>query len=195
LAALGARRPEERAMKKQLWLVIAMLACAVTLRAQTQAPGFTTPPVKMGLWQMTNTGTVTGLTLPPEVVARLQQMGKPVPTGQPHTMVTQSCLTADKWQKMFSDMQQDKDCHFLNQKQTATGLSTDLACQSSDGRTTSKGHVQVLFVSDEKMTGVAHVETTNSSQPQPIVMDMTFSSNYMGSDCKGVSPDSPKIVK
>jgi hypothetical protein len=178
-------------MKRKIgFAVVLVMACSVAMRAQDLTP----PPVKMGLWQMTNTGTVTGLELPPEVVAKLQAMGKPVPGAQPHTIVTQSCLTAEKWKKMFSDMQQNKDCHFTDQKMSSTGMSGDLACKSADGRTTSTGHVEVSFVSDEKMTGKAHVETVSTSMPKPMVMDMTFDSVYQGSDCKGISPDSPKIV-
>ena len=121
-------------------------------------------------------------------------MGRQLPGAQPRTTVMQSCLTAEKWKKMFSDMQQNKDCHFTDQKITSTGMSGDLTCKSGDGRTNSTGHVEVSFVSDEKMTGKAHMETTSASMPKPIVMDMTFDSVYQGSDCKGISPDSPKIV-
>ncbi len=39
-----------------------------------------------------------------------------------------------------------------------------------------------------------HMEITTERQSQPIVMDMTFDSVYQGADCKGISPDSPKIV-
>ena len=39
------------------------------------------------------------------------------------------------------------------------------------------------------------MEVTTARQSQPIVMDMTFESVYQGEDCKGISPDSPKIIQ
>jgi hypothetical protein len=59
----------------------------------------------------------------------------------------------------------------------------------------SKGHVDATFASQEKMNGKMHMEITTARQPQPIVMDGTFESVYQGADCKGISPDSPKIVR
>ena len=176
-------------MKKELCFTVVMLALPGVALAQTS-----TPPVKMGLWQTTNVSTMTGFQIPPEVAARLQAMGRQVPTGQPHTTITQSCLTPEKWQKMFSDMQQSKECQFSNQHQTSTGFSSDMACKSSDGRHNSTGHMEVNFVSAEKMQGKVHAEVVSESQPKPIVMDMTFDSAYQGEDCKGISPDSGKIV-
>jgi hypothetical protein len=73
-------------------------------------------------------------------------------------------------------------------------MSGDSACKSVDGSRTSTGDIEVTFVSSEKMTGKAHMETMMASQPKPILVDMTFESDYQGSDCKGISPDSAKVV-
>ena len=62
------------------------------------------------------------------------------------------------------------------------------------GTESSKGHIEAAFESQEKINGKVHMEITTARQPQPIVMDMTFESLYQGSDCKGISPDSPKIL-
>src|ERR1700729_2140393 len=107
-------------MKRQICLAMAMLASSVAMVAQAPA----TPPVKVGLWQSTNTVTMTGIQIPPEVAARMQAMGRQVPGG-PHTTVTQSCLTAEKWQKTFSDMQQQRDqrCNLSNQQMSSSGMS------------------------------------------------------------------------
>ena len=176
-------------MKKKFCFVAAMLTLPGMLLSQSS-----TPPVKMGLWQSTNVITMTGFQIPPEVAARLQAMGRQVPGSQPRTVVTQSCLTPEKWQKMFSDMQQNKDCQFTNQHQTDSGFSADMACKSSDGKHNSTGHMEVNFVSAEKMQGKVHAEAISESQPKPIVMDMNFESAYQGNDCKDISPDNPKVV-
>src|SRR6516225_4402318 len=82
-------RKEGSLMKRQLCFVTAITVAQVVGLAQ--APTLTAPPIKMGLWQTTTTSTMSGITLPPEVVARLQAAGRPVPGSQPHTTVTQSC--------------------------------------------------------------------------------------------------------
>ena len=176
-------------MKKELCFAVVMVVLPVVTLAQTS-----TPPVKMGLWQTTNISTMTGIQISPEVAARLQAMGKQLPTGQPHKTVTQSCLTTEKWQKMFTDMQQSRNCQLSNQHQTSAGFSADMACRSTDGRHNTTGHIEVNFVSAEKMQGKAHAEVTGESQPKPIVVDMSFDSAYQGDDCKGVSPDEAKTV-
>jgi hypothetical protein len=176
-------------MKRELCLVMAVLAGSMAVGAQ-DAP--TPPPVKMGLWQNTVTNTMTGLQIPPEIAARMQAMGRPVPGSAPRTTTTQSCLTPDKWQKSISDMQQGKNCQFTNVKQSATAMSGDMACTTPEG--SSKGHLDATFANQEKMNGKMHMEITTARQTQPIVMDVTFESVYQGADCKGISPDSPKIV-
>jgi hypothetical protein len=177
-------------MKRELCLVMAVLAGSVAALTQDVV---TPPAVKMGLWQNTATNTMTGLQLPPDVLAKLQAMGRPVPGAAPRTIVTQSCLTPDQWQKSFTDMQQKQNCQFTNVHQSTTGMSGDMACTMADG--SSKGHLEATFASQEKMNGKMHMEITTARQSQPIVMDMTFESVYQGADCKGISPDSPKIVR
>ncbi len=176
----------------RICLVIAMLAAPVPVVAQ----GPTAPPMKMGLWQSTSTMTMTGMQIPPEVAARMQAMGRQVPGG-PRTVVSQSCLTPEKWQKTFGDMQQrpGQECHLTNQQVSSAGMSADIACKSQEGRGSSTGRIEVTFTSAEKTNGKVHMETTIESQPKPIVSDVNFESVYQGPDCKGISPDSPKVMK
>ena len=177
-------------MQKQICFAVAMLWIFGVAVAQISEP-----PVKMGLWQTTNTSTMTGIQIPPDVAARLQAMGRPLPSmGQPHTTVVQSCLTPEKWKNMFSDMQRDRECQFTNVHQASDSFSADIACKSADGRYNSTGHIEANFPSTEKMHGKAHMETIMQSQPQPIVADMSFDSVYQGADCQGISPDSPKVI-
>ena len=87
-------------MKRELCLGVVVLAGSILMGAQ-DVP--TPPAVKMGLWQNTATNTMTGMQIPPEVAAKLQAMGRPVPGAAPTTTVTQSCLTPEKWQKSFGE--------------------------------------------------------------------------------------------
>jgi len=54
--------------------------------------------------------------------------------------------------------------------------------------------MEMSFVSTEKVHGTMHMEIVSERQPQPIVMDMTIDNTYQGADCKGVSPDTPKMI-
>ena len=175
--------------KRELCLMMVVLAGSIAVGAQDVA---VPPPIKMGLWQNTVTNTMSGLQLPPDVVAKMQAMGRPVPGSTPRTIVTQACVTPDNWKKSFTEMQQNKDCQITNLKQSTSSMSGDLSCTTPDGNT--KGHIEAAFSSQEKINGKMHMEITTSRQPQPIVMDATFESEYQGADCKGISPDSPKIV-
>ena len=177
-------------MLKRIFLMAAIVAVPATLLAQASAP-----PIKMGLWQTTSTSTMTGIQIPPEVAARLQAMGRPLPTAEPRTTVVQSCATPEKWKQMFQHLQHHGDCEFHNEHQTSSTLTADMACKSTDGRYSTNGHIDVSFVSEEKIHGKVHVETVMESQPQPIVTDMSFESVYQGADCHGVSPNEGKVIR
>jgi hypothetical protein len=178
-------------MRKQIISVVAVLGSLGVALAQTVEP----PPIKMGLWQSTITSTISGIQIPPDVAARMKAMGRPLPTGQPRTMVTQSCATPEKWKDMFRDLRRQGQCQFRNEHLTSSSLTADLACKSPDGSYSSSGHIDVSFVSEEKLHGKVHVEMIMESQPQPIVSDMSFDSAYQGADCHGISPDSAKIIR
>jgi hypothetical protein len=169
-----------------------LLPLVCTLAAAAQQPTLTPPPIKMGLWKTTGVTNVQNLQIPPEIAARMQGMGKSL-TG-PQTVNTLSCITPEKWQKMFN-RQQNQSCAYSNVQQSSSNLSADLTCTSSSGRAESTGHVDVTFDSDTKMHGTIHMNMAMQSQPKPVTMDSTFQGEYQGSDCQGISPDSPKIIK
>jgi hypothetical protein len=150
-------------------------------------------PIKMGLWHGKAVSTMTGLELPPDVVARLKAMGRPVPGSEPTTTETESCLTPEKWKEMLAKSQERENCSYKNLKVDSSGMSGDLECTTARGGTT-KGHLQMNFLSSEKVHGTVHMEVISAQRPQPILMDMTIDSSYEGTDCKGISPDEPKVI-
>ena len=163
--------------------VIATLAAA----AQTGKP-----PVKMGLWKTNSVMTTSGFEVPPDVAARMKAMGRSF--GEPHTVNTLSCLTEEKWKKIFDPAQHDQKCQFTNQQQSSSGMSADMTCESGGGARTSTGRMAMTFDSTEKMHGKFHMEVNSQSQPHPILIDNSFTGEYQGSDCKGISPDEPKLL-
>lgn len=156
-------------MQKRIFFLVAMLVFPVAMLAQTS-----TPPVKMGLWQTTQTSTIAGM-------------------GQLPRIVMQSCFTQAEWKNFFKNMQQDHNCTITHMHQTATSMTADMACHSGDSNSTS--HVEVSFVSPEEMHGKVHGEITSPKQPQPMVFDSEFDSVYKGADCQGISPHSPRIIR
>jgi hypothetical protein len=174
--------------------VVTLISCAAQAQnpappAQSAAP----PPVKMGLWQGTTTVKVSGFQVPPEVAEKMKATGKPVPGTEPRTIETQSCLTPEKWKEMITKMQDRENCKLTNVKQDATEMSADIACQTSGGGS-AMGRVQANFITSEKVHGIGHMEIMTPRQPQAIIMDTTFDSTYQGADCKGISPDTPKVI-
>jgi len=173
-------------MKKLLFTITALAAMPCTGVAQSA-------PIKMGLWHGKVVSTMTGLQFPPEVVARLKAMGRPVPGSEPTTTETESCLTPEKWKEMLAKTQSRENCHYSNLKVDSSGMSGDMVCASQRG-SSAKGHMEMNFVSSEKVHGTVHMEVVSTERPQPILMDMTIDSTYEGADCKGISPDDPKVV-
>lgn len=168
-----------------------LLACCTAALAQ-QAP-----PVRMGLWDSTHVTTMTGLQLPPGVAEKLKAMGRPVPGAEPTRVESQSCLTPEKWKEMLTRTNDQRSCTLTNLQQSSSGMSADITCTpSSSGRgsATAHGHMQMNFVSPEKVHGTVHTEVVRAENPQPIVMDMTVDSTWQGADCKGISPDTPKVI-
>jgi Protein of unknown function (DUF3617) len=175
---------------KPVKTLLSTVAALITLSSVIHAQS--TPPVKMGLWQTTVISTMAGIQLPPEVLEKMKAAGRSVPGSTPQTTVTQGCLTPEKWQQSWQRAQQSGDCTAKNFKQDVSGMSVDVECKSERG--TSTGHTQINFVSPEKAHGTTHMEIVTTRSPQPIVMNLTMDSVYQGTDCKGISPDSAKVI-
>jgi hypothetical protein len=172
-------------MKTLLYTLVSLTALSAFSHAQSA------PPVKMGLWQSTVVSTMTGIQLPPDVVEKMKAAGRPIPGSTPQTTATQSCLTPEKWKNAWQ-RQQGRDCQTTNLKEDASGMSADIACKSDRGA--SNGHMQLSFVSAEKVHGTMHMQLASGRSPQPIVMDLIIDSVYQGPDCKGISPDDAKVI-
>ncbi len=174
-----------------------VLICAVGVAgAQATVNPNMPPPVKMGLWETHVTSEIAGLTLPPDVIARLKQMGRPIPGGS-HTTVTQSCLTPEEWRKSLERMNkpQNSDCtldkHEVNEKK----FSFDMSCKTEQGMTMT-GHWEMNVVDDEHAHGSGHME---SDQPGPngqnFSVTTTIDSHYLSADCGDIKPGEPKTMQ
>jgi Protein of unknown function (DUF3617) len=170
-----------------------VFCAAAAASAQTATP----PPVKMGLWETSVTSKMGGgMQLPPDVVARLQAMGRPVP-GAPHTMVSQGCLTPAEWQKSMEHMNQpsNAECQYANQQSSGGKYSFDISCKTQRGQT-MKGHFEMLIDDTEHSHGSYHMTSDQPGQNgQPFTVDATIETHYLGTDCGDVQPGSGKVIK
>jgi hypothetical protein len=149
----------------------------------------------MGLWENTFTSHLSGFQLPPDVVARLQAAGRPVPNLGAHTTVTQGCLTPEEWQKEMEHMNDPKgNCEISNRTIDGGKWSFDVSCTSGRGMTMT-GHFDFVVADDEHATGTAHMKSdTVGPNGQTITSDMTFASHRLGADCGDVKPGSAKVI-
>ena len=170
----------------RMWTALAVLA-APLVSAQTPAPStplLETPPVSMGLWQTETTSTVSGVEGTP-------MAGMASALGRPHVM--QSCLTPERWK---SDIQgfnarQQHGCTLSNLHQDAHEVSFDEVC----GPGANSTHVDILIDSTEHSHGTLVMKIANPALPQPITVNMTMVSQYLGSSCGDVKPGEGKMIK
>jgi Protein of unknown function (DUF3617) len=172
------------------------LFCAVSAAsAQTAIAPNTPPPVKMGLWETTVTTQMTGFQLPPDVVAKLKAMGRDAP-GEPHTVVTQGCLTPAEWQKDIEEMNKphNSDCEVTKHGDDVRSLSFDISCKTHGG--TIIGHWEMHVTNDEHGHGTGHMKSDEAGpNGQAFVMDSTMDTRYLGADCGDVKPGDAKVIK
>lgn len=153
------------------------------------------PPVKMGLWEATIHHTMTGLTLPPEVIARLKAAGRPMP-GDDSTTVTQSCLTPAEWKKGFEDARQNSDCTRTNMVENSHQLSFDMTCKTPNRPGSTTGHMEMFFDNPEHTHGTMHMTSTQMNQQGSTVnMTMKIEGHFISSNCGDIKPGEPKILR
>jgi hypothetical protein len=162
---------------------LARFAAAAPAQAQLSE----TPPVSMGLWQTETTSTVTGIENTP--MASMASV-----LGRAHT--TQSCLTPEKWK---SDIQgfnarQQHGCTLSNLHQDFHEVSFDQVCESGRGDTTN-AHVDILIDSTEHSHGTVVMKVANPALPQPMTINVSMVSHYLGSACGDVKPGEGRMIK
>ena len=166
-------------------LLFLLAQFATAAPAQTQLSEM--PPVSMGLWQTETTSTVTGLENTP-------MAGMASALGRPHT--TQSCLTPEKWK---SDIQgfnarQQHGCTLLNVHQDSHEVSFDQACQTGRGGT-NNAHADILIDSSDHAHGTVVMKVVDPAFPQPMTINVSMVSHYLGSACGDIKPGEGNMIK
>jgi hypothetical protein len=159
-------------------LLLTLFAAIHPVQAQTIEP----PPIKMGLWQMETSTSMTGMENAP--------MGR---AAGKHTTVTQGCLTPDSWKNDFEKMSNpSSDCKLTNVHQDSHSITADMTCSSE--RFSSNAHFEGLIDGDEHVHGTATSHITGQGMPQAMTMQMSFTSHYVSASCGDVKPGEGKVV-
>ena len=137
-----------------------------------QAPS--TPPVKMGLWEVATTSTLAGANMPP---------------GAGHTAHYRACKTLDTYQNWFSGTSQEK-CVVSNVAWTSNSYKADFACKDRG----STGHVDITFDSSTATRSVVRVNMPATGSRQVVQVDSTSTAKFIGSDCGTVEPGKIQIL-
>ena len=171
-----------------MWITLAALSSPLAARAQAPAPSATlseVPPVTMGLWQTETASTVTGVEGTP-------MAGMAAAMGRSH--VVQSCLTPDRWKSDIQGLnaRQQHGCTLSNVHQDAHEVSFDEVCGPGG---TNSSHVDILIDSTEHSHGTVVMKIVNPALPQPVTVNMTLVSQFMGSACGDVKPGEGKMIK
>jgi hypothetical protein len=167
-----------------LLLPLATLAISVPALAQPSEA----PPVKMGLWQTETNSTVTGLENTPMAAMAGKLAGQ--------ARKSQSCLTPESWKKDIqgSNDRQQSGCTTSNLQQSSQEVSFDQVCDPGGGNKQAM-HVDILIDSEEHAHGTIVMKMENPSFPQPVTVNTSLVSQYLGAACGDVKPGESRIVR
>ena len=181
--------------KRVLFGCTVVICAAGVAGAQTKIDPNTPPPVKMGLWETHVTSQVKGIELPPDVIERLKQMGRPLP-GEAHTTVTRGCLTPEEWRQELEEMNKptNTDCTVTRNTDNVSSISFDVSCKTEEGTVT--GHWEMHILDDEHAHGSGHMKSDQTGpNGQSFTADSTVDTRWISADCGDVRPGKAKVME
>jgi hypothetical protein len=143
--------------------------------------------VKEGLWEVTVTHSMTGMTatpnippdalakMPPEQRVRVEAMMK----GTPSTDVRKECITKEKLEKHSAFSNNRGDCTRTVVNSTGSKLEVKFHCEEK--QTTTDGTFGLEALSSDGVKGTMH--SVINSSGRTMNMDFTISSKYLGPAC------------
>jgi hypothetical protein len=151
------------------------------LTAALLAQGSPKLNVKLGLWEMTSTTTMSGdvpvdtSKMTPEQAAAMKNamagmMG-------PHTSTTKSCMTKEKLDKGI--LTDQKDCKNTIMSNTATVLEVQMDCTQGNGKTTALMHFEAP--TSETVAGTFKGKSVMGTQTMNV--SGTVTGKWAGADC------------
>jgi Protein of unknown function (DUF3617) len=172
-------------------LKVALAVLVTSALALWAADTITPLDVKLGLWQMTVTHSMSGMpALPadtlakmsPEQRSRFEAAMKQSGSSDPTTNVHKECVTKEKLDKESAFGDDRKNCTRTVVSSSSRKLEVKLHCEEERGKT--DGTLLLEVVSSDSVKGSMHSVT--SFNGRNVNMDFTFDSKYLGSDCGDV---------
>jgi hypothetical protein len=155
------------------------------LTAALLAQGAPKIDVKMGLWEVTSTTSMTGNVPMPDTSKMTPQQAAAVQAAMsgmmgPHTSTIKECLTKEKFdQGMLTDQ---KNCKTTITTNTATVLEVQMACDQGQGTMTGLLHFEApspaVIAGTFKGTATMGAQTTNITG--------TYAGKWTSADCGSV---------
>ncbi len=163
------------------------VTAAIVLPLAVSAAGHRKP----GLWQITVQTNFTkgGPQIPPDQLAKMQQMGIKMPDMSGPTTI-QSCLTPEEAAKDDHPDSGRGDCQLQNENWSGNAFSADLVCHGHAGD--MHGHEQFTGNGGSSYTGTAHMEGSNPHLGGDFAMDNKVSGQWQSADCGTVKPYTPR---
>ncbi|MGA3090760.1 MAG: DUF3617 domain-containing protein [Terriglobales bacterium] len=147
--------------------------------------------VKLGLWEVTVTHSMTGMpaapSLPPDALAKMppEQRARieAMMGGKPSTDVRKECVTREKLEQHSAFSNNRGDC--ARTVVSSTGRKTEVKFHCEEKQSTSDGNFLIEAVDSDTVKGTMHM-VSNSNSGHNVTMDLTISSKYIGAECGDV---------
>lgn len=171
--------------------------CAAAAAAAALVLGITTSAraqtfdVKPGLWENTQTTQVSGTSpvdlssAPPEMRARIEAAMKRREAMGAQTRKYQSCVTQKQLDENAGDFAKVQHCTTHFTQRTSTHVAGTMRCNQDN--VTSTGDFDYEAHGRENVSGFGHVAMAGPGGSMRNAIKLT--SHWLGSDCKGVSPN------
>ncbi len=174
-------------MRNALCLVL-IIFCSLTLCA---ADDIAPLNVKEGLWEVTVTRSMTGMpatpTIPPETLAKMSPEQRArveaMMKGGASTDVRKECVTKEKLEKHTAFSNNRGDC--TRTVVSSTGRKMEVKFHCEEKQSSSDGTFVMEALGSDNVKGTMHM-VINRSGGQPMTMDFTTASKYLGQDCGDV---------
>jgi hypothetical protein len=148
--------------------------------------------IKEGLWEVTSTHSMTGMSIPPENLAkmppeeraRVEAMMKQNGFGAPLTEVKKECITREKLDKQVAFTANTSKCTRTIVSSTGSKLEMKLRCEREGKENEGDGTFLLEVVSPDMIKGTA--KFASISRGRGMNMDFTFDGRYLGSACGDV---------
>lgn len=146
--------------------------------------------VKPGLWETTTSMNRAGhmpipdstlAKLTPEQRARLEAAMKAQANNRSNTTTHKNCVTKEQIAKAEGMGENRPECTHKVVSSSSRRLEMHMVC-SGEGMK-GEGTMEIVAVDSENTTGKVHVTVTGDGNSQPMNIDSSFTSKWLGASC------------